>query len=99
MEHRRSAALRRGRSGAVAARRLRSLLAADQSGFPPETLEMLKNDMCRVISRYLDVDAAQMEVRIRRQGRPAMTGGDESDCFPALCTVIPVKDFRLKGTF
>lgn len=99
MEHRRSALLRRKRSGAIAAKRLRFLLAADQSGFPPETLAMLKDDVCRVISRYVDVDAAQMEVRIRRpEGRTDYEDG-EGRGLPALCAIVPVKSLRLKGTF
>ncbi len=97
MEHIRSASPYRKCSGEVAAKRLRFLLAADRSGFPPETLAMLREDICRVISRYLDVDASQMEVRIRRPvGRNAedrLYAGD----LPALCAVIPLKSFRLKG--
>ncbi len=93
----RSAPLWRQRSGAVAAQRLRLLLAADESGFPPETLAMLRDDICRVVLRYLDADASQMEVCIRRPESRCAGAENSAGDLPVLCTVIPVRSFRLKG--
>ncbi len=94
MMYSRTSVLRRKRSGAIAANRLKALLAADQTGFPPEVLEMLKDDLLRVISRYMDVDAQRMELRVRRSD--GAESGDEDPA--ALYTVIPVRSLRLKGT-
>ena len=96
MRNRRTAVRKRNRSGAIAAKRLRFLLAADQTGFPPEVLAMLKGDLCRVLSRYVDVDASGLELSVRRtDGNTTEEGVD----FPAaLYTVIPVRSLRLKGT-
>ncbi len=91
----RRTALRKGRSGEIAARRLKFLLTADKTGFPPETLAMIRNDIYRVVSRYVDVDFGQMELHL---GRPK-SAPDGPDICPALCAVIPVRSFRLKGTF
>ena len=44
--------IRRERSGSVARRRLKILLAADKTGCSPELLEMLKSDLCRGLPVY-----------------------------------------------
>ena len=43
-------------SGSIAKKRLEFLLIADRAGCTPEILEMLKNDMIKVISRYMMID-------------------------------------------
>ena len=96
MRYSRTSVLRRKRSGAIAAKRLKSLLAADQTGFPPEVLEMLKDDLFRVISRYMDADASRLELFVRRSDETASE--EEDGCPAALYTVIPVRSLRLKGT-
>ena len=84
--------IRRERSGSVARRRLKILLAADQTGCSPE---MLKSDLCRVVSRYMEVDSDRMEVRVERMPLP----GYAQD-MPALCANIPIRRLTCsKGTF
>ena len=58
--------LRKKRSGEVARKRLKLLLVADKTGCTPELLEMLKSDLCHVISKYLEVNAREMEVGVRK---------------------------------
>ncbi len=96
MKDRRTAVLRKKRSGAIAARRLKFLLTADQTGIPPEVLAMLRDDICRVISRYMDVDASGMELRVR-YSHGELSGEDSADRSAVLCTAIPVRNLRLKG--
>ena len=51
-------------SGSIAKKRLEFLLIADRAGCTPEILEMLKNDMIKVISRYMMIDPEQLEVKV-----------------------------------
>ncbi len=97
MRGRRTAVLRKKRSGAIAARRLKFLLTADQTGIPPEVLAMLRGDICRVISRYVDVDASGMELRVRCSHGES-PGEETADSPAVLYTAIPVRNLRLKGT-
>ncbi len=83
---RRPAAPQKRRSGEIARRRLKFLLTADETGFPPETLEMLRDDICRTVSKYMEVDSAQIEMRVR------------NGLMPALYTVIPIKSPLVRGT-
>ena len=58
---------------------------------------MLRDDICRVVLRYLDADASQMEVCIRRPESRCAGAENSAGDLPVLCTVIPVRSFRLKG--
>jgi len=86
--------LRKKTSGEVARKRLKLLLAADKTGCSPELLEMLKRDMCRVISKYMEINPEEMELRIHRI---AFTEGD--DLVSALYADIPIRSLNYKGTF
>ena len=45
----------RNRSGNVAKDRLKLLLVSDRANCSPEIMEAIKNDIIKVISRYMDV--------------------------------------------
>lgn len=85
---------KRRRSGEVARNRLKLLLVADKAGCSPELLDMLKNDMCHVISKYMEVDSGEMEVGIRKNSFPGT-----KDTTPALYANIPIHSLTYKGTF
>ena len=40
-------------SGEIARNRLKLLLVSERAGCSPELLEMIKNDLIRVVSRYM----------------------------------------------
>lgn len=82
----------RRRSGEVARKRLKLLLVTDKTGCSPELLEMLKSDMCHVISKYLEVDSGKMEVGIRKT---SVCGSE--DTIPALYAYIPIYSLIYKG--
>lgn len=86
--------LKKRRSGEVARTRLKLLLVADKAGCSPELLDMLKNDMCHAISRYMEVDSGEMEVGIRKTSLHGM-----KDTIPALYAYIPIHSLTYKGTF
>ena len=54
---------------------------------------MLKDDLFRVIVKYMDVEPGQVETHIEHA--PCCAGGS----FPVLHLSMPVRSFRLKGTF
>ncbi len=83
---RRLALAYRNRSGEIARRRLKFLLTADKTGFSPETLEMLREDICRAVSKYMDVDPGQIEMRVR------------NGLLPVLYAAIPIKGPFVRGT-
>jgi cell division topological specificity factor len=51
----------------VAKERLRMVLVHDRASVAPQVWEALKEDLIRVISRYLDIDEAAMDVQLQRE--------------------------------
>ena len=81
-------------SGNIAKKRLEFLLIADRTGCTPEILEMLKNDMIKVISRYMMIDPEQLEVKVIHMDHKRV-----GDKLPVLYASIPVRELIVKGTF
>lgn len=77
------------KSGTVAKDRLKILLISDRVSCSPEMLEMIKNDIAHVISKYMKIDASSMEVQISKtstSGRGAVS--------PVLYANIPILDIK-----
>lgn len=51
----------------VAKERLRMVLVHDRASVAPHVWEALKTDLIRVISGYLDIDEASMEVQLQTE--------------------------------
>lgn len=82
------------RSGEIARKRLKLLLVADKTNCSPEFLEMIKDDIFQVVSRYMDIDSGEIEVGLTKTylyGIP--------ECVPALYTNIPIRCLSYKGIF
>ncbi len=71
---------REGPSKEVAKERLRLVLVHDRVGVSPQFLEVLKEDLIRVISQYMEIDDASMRVDL--------SGSNNS---VALVANIPIK--------
>ncbi len=54
-------------SGNVAKDRLKILLISDRVNCSPEMMNMIKNDIAKVISKYMMIDAESMEVQITKK--------------------------------
>ena len=81
-------------SGSIAKKRLEFLLIADRAGCTPEILEMLKNDMIKVISRYVMIEPEELEIKgIHMDHRGA------GEKLAVLYGSIPVRELIVKGTF
>lgn len=53
-----------GSSKDIAKERLRLVLVHDRANVSPQFLEMLKNELIRVISEYMEIDDAAMDVNL-----------------------------------
>ncbi|GBF82951.1 cell division topological specificity factor MinE [Aphanothece sacrum] len=49
------------KSGEEAKRRLKLVIAHDRTGLSPEMIEAMRKDILEVVSRYVDIDAEEME--------------------------------------
>jgi cell division topological specificity factor len=77
---------REGPSKEVAKERLRMVLVHDRASVAPQVWESLKVDLIRVISHYMDIDEAGMEVELQNNRNSV-----------ALVASIPVRNVR-RGT-
>ncbi len=80
------------RSGEIARKRLKILLAADKTNSSPEFLEMIKDDIYQVVSRYMDIDSSEIEVGFTKAWPQ---GGPEYE--PAFYASIPIRCLSYKG--
>lgn len=86
----RSNVQRSASSRSIAKERLKLVLVHDRVNVSPTFLEMVKGDIIRVISDYMEIDEHSLEVNIIKTKR------DEDDAMvPALVANIPIK--RMKG--
>lgn len=78
-------------SGNVAKDRLKLLLVSDRANCSPDIMEMIKNDIINVISKYMEIDAEGLDIQITQTESEGNNGS-----VPALFANIPIKD--MKGT-
>ncbi len=72
---------RRKTSRQIAKDRLKILLISDRVNCSPELLELIKNDISKVISKYMKIDTANMEIQISKSS-------------PTLYANIPILDLN-----
>ena len=77
-------------SGDVAKDRLKLLLVSDRANCSPEVMEMIKNDIAKVISKYMKIDTESMEIQISKTG----TKGKFGSKTPTLYANIPILDIN-----
>ena len=68
--------------------RLKLLLVSDRSNCSPETMELIKNDIIKVISKYMEIDPQGLDIQI--------TQNDEEHSGPALFANIPIREMKKK---
>ncbi len=79
-------------SGSVAKDRLKLLLVSDRANCSPELMEMIKNDIINVISKYMEIDAEGLDIQITQTESEGNNGS-----VPALYANIPIRDLRQKN--
>ncbi len=82
---------RRKKSREIAKDRLKILLISDRVNCSPEMMEMIKNDITKVISKYMKIDTQSMEIQISKKG----SKGHDSK-IPTLYANIPILDLHTK---
>lgn len=80
---------RRKSSGDVAKDRLKLLLVSDRANCSPDVMEMIKNDIIQVISKYMEIDAEGLDIQITQT---ESEGGNGT--VPALYANIPIRDMK-----
>ena len=68
--------------------RLKLLLVSDRSNCSPETMELIKNDIIKVISKSMEIDPQGLDIQI--------TQNDEEHSGPALFANIPIREMKKK---
>ena len=81
---------RRKRSCQVAKDRLKILLISDRVNCSPEMMELIKTDIAKVISKYMKIDAENIEIQISTVG--SRTGKGANGKHPVLYANIPILD-------
>ncbi|WP_058485493.1 cell division topological specificity factor MinE [Defluviitalea phaphyphila] len=77
------------KSGNVAKDRLKLLLIHDRINCSSELLEMMKTDIIKVISNYMDIDETELDIQI------SQTKSEENNgTVPVLYANIPIKNIR-----
>lgn len=79
-------------SGDFAKDRLKLLLVSDRANCSPEVMEMIKNDIIKVISKYMEIDAEALDIQITQTESEGGNGA-----VPALFANIPIKDMKNKN--
>lgn len=80
---------RKKSSGNVAKDRLKLVLVSDRANCSPEIMEQMKNDIIMVISKYVEIDAEGLDIKITQTESEGNNG-----TVPALFANIPIKDLR-----
>lgn len=79
---------RRKSSCQVAKDRLKILLISDRVNCSPEMMELIKNDITKVISKYMKIDTENMEIQINTRK------GSNKGKAPVLYANVPILDLH-----
>ena len=79
---------RKSSSKDMAKDRLKLVLIHDRANCSPHVLEMLKSDIIKVISNYMEIDEKELDIQITQ------TQTEEHGNVPVLLANIPIKSMR-----
>lgn len=77
-------------SGDIAKDRLKLLLVSERAECSPEVMEMMKNDIIQVISKYMLIDQEGLDIKITNNKK----GKEDSQ---VLYANIPIRGRRLRS--
>ena len=81
--------LRKKTSGNTAKDRLKLVLVSDRANCSPETMELIKNDIIKVISKYMEIDTDGLDIQITQMESDGGHGN-----VPAIYANLPIKELR-----
>jgi cell division topological specificity factor len=76
----------------VAKDRLKLVLIHDRANVSPQFLEMLKSEIIKVISNYMDIDEEELNIQLTRT-----KSDDGESTVPALYANIPIRNIKSSG--
>lgn len=76
-------------SGSVARDRLKLVLVHDRTDCSTQVLEMLKGDIIKVISNYMEIDEDELDINITQT-----KSDDKAGTVPVLYANIPIKSMK-----
>ena len=76
-------------SGSLAKDRLKLVLVSDRANCSPEIMENIKNDIIKVITKYMEIDVEGLDIQITQTESEGSNG-----TVPALCANIPILDMK-----
>ena len=76
----------------VAKERLKLVLIHDRANVSPQFLEMLKSEIIKVITNYMDVDESALDIQLTRT-----KSDDGQSTVPALYANIPIRNIKNSG--
>ena len=80
---------RKKTSSDIAKDRLKLLLISDRANCSPETMELIKNDIIKVIAKYMEIDSEGLDIQITQTESDGNNGS-----VPALIANIPIKELH-----
>ena len=80
---------RKKTSSDIAKDRLKLLLVSDRANCSPETMELIKNDIIKVITKYMEIDSEGLDIQITQTESDGNNGS-----VPALIANIPIKELH-----
>lgn len=75
----------------VAKDRLKLVLIHDRANVSPELLEMIKSEIIKVITNYIDIDERELDIQLTKT-----QSDDGHGIVPALVANIPIKNLKPK---
>ena len=76
-------------SGNVARDRLKLVLVSDRASCSPKIMELIKNDIIDVISKYIDIDSDGLDIQMTQTENEGNSGTS-----PAIYANIPIKGMK-----
>ena len=76
----------------IAKERLKLVLIHDRANVSPQFLEMLKGEIIKVISNYIEIDQSGLDIQLTRT-----KSDDGTRSVPALIANIPIRNVRNAG--
>jgi cell division topological specificity factor len=76
----------------VAKERLKLVLIHDRANVSPQFLEMVKSEIIKVITNYMDVDESALDIQLTRT-----KSEDGNSMVPALIANIPIRNVKNSG--
>ena len=83
---------RKRSSSSKAKDRLKLVLVSDRANCSPDTMEMIKNDIIQVISKYMEIDTQGLDIQITQTESDGGNGN-----VPAIYANIPIKEIKKNG--